>query len=63
MADGKLQSGETWRQQSIVGSVFEIKGNWVGDQVIPEITGSAFVNGEATLIFDPRDPFRMGIPI
>ena len=63
MADGKLQSGETWRQQSIVGSVFEIKGTWVGDQVIPEITGSAFVNGEATLIFDPRDPFRMGIPI
>ena len=63
MADGKLQSGETWRQQSIVGSVFEIKGTWAGDQVIPEITGSAFVNGEATLIFDPRDPFRMGIPI
>jgi 4-hydroxyproline epimerase len=63
MADGKLQSGETWRQQGIVGSVFEIKGTWVGDQVISEITGSAFVNGEATLIFDPRDPFRMGIPI
>ena len=39
------------------------KGTWAGDQVIPEITGSAFVNGEATLIFDPRDPFRMGIPI
>ena len=63
MADGKLQSGQTWRQQGIVGSVFEIKGTWAGDQVIPEITGSAFVNGEATLIFDPRDPFRMGIPM
>ena len=61
MADGKLQSGEIWRQQSIVGSVFEIKGTWVGNQVITEIVGSAFVNAEATLIFDPRDPFRMGI--
>ena len=61
MADGKLQSGEIWRQQSIVGSVFEIKGTWVGDHVITEIVGSAFVNAEATLIFDPRDPFRMGI--
>jgi 4-hydroxyproline epimerase len=61
MADGKLQSGETWRQQSIVGSVFEIKGTWMGDQVIPEIVGSAFVNSEATLVFDPRDPFRMGL--
>ena len=61
MADGKLQSGEIWRQQSIVGSVFEINGIWVGDHVITEIVGSAFVNAEATLIFDPRDPFRMGI--
>ena len=61
MADGKLQSSEIWRQQSIVGSVFEIKGTWVGNQVITEIVGSAFVNAEATLIFDPRDPFRMGI--
>jgi 4-hydroxyproline epimerase len=61
MADGKLQSGEIWRQQSIVGSVFEIKGTWVGNHVITEIVGSAFVNAEATLIFDPRDPFRMGI--
>ena len=61
MADGKLQSGEIWRQQSIVGSVFEINGTWVGDHVITKIVGSAFVNAEATLIFDPRDPFRMGI--
>ena len=61
MADGKLQSGEIWRQQSIVGSVFEINGIWVGDHVITKIVGSAFVNAEATLIFDPRDPFRMGI--
>ena len=61
MADGKLQSGEVWRQQSIVGSVFEINGTWVGDHVITEIVGSAFVNAEATLIFDPRDPFRMGM--
>jgi 4-hydroxyproline epimerase len=63
MADGRLQPGETWRQQSIVGSVFEVKGNWVGDQVIAEIVGSAFVNSEATLVFNPRDPFGMGISI
>ena len=63
MADGRLQPGEIWRQQSIVGSVFEVKGNWVGDQVIAEIVGSAFVNSEATLIFNPSDPFGMGISI
>ena len=63
MAGGRRQSGEIWRQQSIVGSVFEIKGTWAGNQVIPEIVGSAFVNAEATLVFDSRDPFCMGIQI
>ena len=63
MADRRLQPGETWRQQSIVGSVFEVRGNWVGDKVIAEIVGSAFVNSEATLVFNPSDPFGMGISI
>ena len=61
MADGTLAPGETWRQQSIVGSVFEARGEWDNDRVIPHITGSAHINAEATLIFDPTDPFRMGI--
>ena len=63
MADRILQPGETWRHQSIVGSVFEVRGNWVGDKVIAEIVGSAFVNSEATLVFNPSDPFGMGISI
>jgi 4-hydroxyproline epimerase len=60
-ADGKLQEGQTWRQESIVGSVFEGSYRWAGDKIIPSIKGSAFVNSEATLILDPRDPFSMGI--
>jgi 4-hydroxyproline epimerase len=60
-ADGKLAPGEIWRQESIVGSVFEgtisIKDGWI----IPEITGSAYVNAEADLILDERDPFCYGI--
>ena len=32
-----------------------------GDNVIPTITGTAFVVAELELIFDPRDPFRGGI--
>jgi 4-hydroxyproline epimerase len=61
MADGKLAPGTIWRQQSIVGSVFEAEGQWHQDRVIPEITGSAHVNAESTLILDPGDPFCMGI--
>ncbi|MEC9328833.1 MAG: proline racemase family protein [Pseudomonadota bacterium] len=61
MAEGKIKAGETWRQESIVGSVFEAQGHWQGDTVIPKITGSAHVNAESTLILDPSDPFCMGI--
>ena len=60
-AAGKLQPGEIWRQESIVGSVFE---GWVreaGNRVIPSVRGTAWVTGEATLWLDPTDPFEKGI--
>jgi 4-hydroxyproline epimerase len=60
-ADGKLKPGEVWRQESIVGSVFEGTVRVAGGQVIPRITGTAFVTAEATLILDPNDPFRTGL--
>ena len=60
-ADGKLAPGQVWRQESIVGSVFEGTVSVVGDKVYPEITGSAYVNAEAELILDERDPFCYGI--
>ena len=60
-ADGKLAAGEIWRQESIVGSVFEGTVAIENGQIIPEITGSAYVNAEADLILDERDPFCYGI--
>ena len=30
-------------------------------RIIPRITGSAYVNADATLILDPNDHFRFGI--
>jgi 4-hydroxyproline epimerase len=60
-ADGKLREGEVWRQESIVGSVFEGSIQVRNGQVFPSIKGSAFVNAEAELILDDCDPFRMGI--
>ena len=60
-ADGELKPGEIWRQESIVGSVFEGRVEPAGDAVVPIITGRAFVTGEATLILDPDDPFVHGI--
>ena len=60
-ADGKLKPGERFRQESIVGSLFE--GQYVaeGSGVRPSIRGTAYVTAEASLLLDPRDPFRYGI--
>ena len=61
-ADGSLRPGETWRQESVIGSRFEARYELDDEaRVIPTITGEAFVTAEATLLFDPRDPFRWGI--
>ncbi len=60
-ADGKIREGQIWRQESIVGSIFEGSIAVRDGKVYPSIKGSAFVNGEGELVFDPRDPFCMGI--
>jgi 4-hydroxyproline epimerase len=59
--DGQLAEGQTWRQESIVGSVFEGSVRIVGGAIEPRIRGRAYVNAEATLRLDPDDPFCWGI--
>ncbi len=61
IADGKLEPGQVWRQESLVGTVFEATARVVEDKVIPRITGTAYVTAEATLLFQRDDPFREGI--
>jgi 4-hydroxyproline epimerase len=61
VADGKLAEGQTWRQESIVGTVFEGSVRLANGAVQPIIRGEAFVNAEATLILNERDPFCWGI--
>jgi 4-hydroxyproline epimerase len=60
-ADGKIKEGEIWRQESIIGSVFEGFVTYEGNWTIPHIKGTAYVNAEATLLLQENDPFRMGI--
>lgn len=59
--DGKLQVGQIWRQQSVVGSIFEGSIQLDGDKIIPTITGEAWVMSEGTILVDERDPFGKGI--
>jgi 4-hydroxyproline epimerase len=60
-ADGKIREGQVWRQESVVGSIFEGSVRVRDGKVYPSITGWAFVNAEAELVLDPRDPLAMGI--
>ncbi len=60
-ADGKLAPGQVWRQESLIGSVFEGSVRIANGKILPRVRGSAYVNAEATLIIDPNDPFALGI--
>ncbi len=62
-ADARLAEGVVWRQESIIGSVFEASYRHAGDgvSVIPTITGHAYITAEGRLCFDGRDPFAWGI--
>jgi 4-hydroxyproline epimerase len=63
-ADSKLQPGEAWIQESILGTTFAGSYQWLDQtagQIIPTITGRAYVNAEATLLIDDADPFAWGI--
>ena len=61
-SDGKLQPGEVWRQESILGSVFEASFRLQGDHILPRISGKAFITAETTILIDDADPFAWGIP-
>ena len=61
VADGKLQEGEIWIQESVIGSQFQASFERDGDKVTPIIRGTAYISGDNTLILDPNDPFCYGI--
>jgi len=61
-AEGKLKPGQTWRQESITGSVFEASYELENGKVVPTITGEAWITADSTLLLDERDPCRWGMP-
>ncbi len=68
-ADNKLAPGAVWRQESVIGSVFSAcytrptapLAGVPADAVLPTIHGRAHVTLDATLVFDPADPFAWGL--
>lgn len=62
-ADGVLKEGETWRQESVIGSVFEGSYREVNGGIIPCIKGAAYMTAESELLFNEGDPFASGIEL
>jgi 4-hydroxyproline epimerase len=63
-ADGNLEEGVEWTQESLVGSTFVARYRWLDRPrglISPTITGTAYITAESELILDERDPFRCGI--
>ena len=63
-ADGKLQPGDTWVQEGIMGTAFTGRYCWADrdrGRILPTITGRAYVTGEATLRLHDDDPFAWGL--
>ncbi|WP_329740871.1 4-hydroxyproline epimerase [Dyella sp. A6] len=60
-ADGKLAPGQVWRQEGILGTVFE--GSYQPGErgVLPRIGGHAYITAQAQLLIDDADPFAWGI--
>jgi proline racemase len=57
-ADGALAEGEAWVQQSITGSEFAVRYRWLdraAGTIIPTVTGSATITGQASLIIGPDE--------
>jgi 4-hydroxyproline epimerase len=68
-ADGRLAPGATWRQESVIGSVFTARyarpsalpAGVPANAVLPQIRGRAFITLDAQLVVDPADAFAWGI--
>jgi proline racemase len=60
-ADGLVADGETWRNDSIVGTTFHARAiGRVPEGLLTEVEGTAFRTGEHRFVLDERDPLGTG---
>ena len=65
---GEIKIGEPFVYESFIGSKFKgviLEETKVGEYnaVVPQITGSAYLTGEATYVIDPDDPLKYGFKV
>ncbi len=62
VASGRLAPGTPWRQEGILGTVFEAVAERSPRGIVPRITGTAYLTADAQLLLDERDPLCYGVP-
>jgi proline racemase len=67
-ATGELPTGETFHNESLLGTTFQARILGAADVVgcrgaIPEVEGSAFITGMHSFVLDERDPLPHGFHI
>lgn len=60
-ADGHLAPGQVWRQEGILGSMFEASYRPGKMGVLPRVIGRAWLTGRGQLLLDEADPLAWGI--
>jgi len=63
-AEGELEEGEEWVQESVIGSRFRGRFRWLdraAGTIAPTIIGRAWVTGESKFVLDKDDPYCWGI--
>ena len=59
--DGVIEEGQIWKQESVLGGVYEASIRREGKTLIPTVRGHAWITGETTLHFAADDPYRTGL--
>jgi 4-hydroxyproline epimerase len=59
--DGLLAEGRTWRQESVLGGVYDASIRRAGEAIIPSVRGHAWITSESVLHFATDDPYRTGL--
>ncbi|HKA82803.1 MAG TPA: proline racemase family protein [Acidimicrobiales bacterium] len=59
--DGALAAGQTWRNDSIIGTTFHARAVSTTDEgVLTEVEGTAYRTGEHRFVLEDRDPLGTG---
>jgi len=59
--DGVIGEAQVWRQESVLGGVYEASIRREGGILVPTVRGRAWLTGETTLYFAADDPYREGL--